>query len=539
MGGASFWAIMMTGMAAVLVVGFLIVVAQRYKRCPSNSIMVIYGKVGGGNSARCIHGGAAFIVPLIQDYAYLSLEPIQIEVPLRDALSMENIRVNVPSVFSVAIGTDSATMNNAAVRLLGLTQPQIKKQAEDIIFGQLRQVIASMKIEEINRDRDNFLAKIQNNLEPELRKIGLVLINVNITDITDNSGYIDAIGRRAAAEAVQQARADVAEQEKRGEIRVAENVRDQQVMVAEATKNQEIGTRSAEREQAVRIAELEKEQAIGEQTAAYERDVQIKNAERDMRVSVATANATAIEGENAAKATIASTNAELRVKESDAFQLGETRNEQAKAAVLEARNLALAKAALADAARVEAERRAELEAPAKAEKAKTIVEAEAEAERHRIEAEGEAKAIFVKLEAEARGQFEMLNQKAEGLRAIVSACGGADEAFQLLMLEHLDKLAEESAKAISNIQFDKIVVWEGGQNSNGKNSTANFLSGMANVMPPMLHTLKEVGGVEVPEYFAKLMDDEPRKNREKAEASAEASADASEEQKKAPESPAS
>jgi len=529
--GTPFWAVLIVAMAAITVAGFLVLLATRYKRCPSNSIMVIYGKVGGGGSARCIHGGAAFIIPLLQDYAFLSLEPIQIEVPLRDALSMENIRVNVPSVFTVAIGIDSTTMNNAAIRLLGLPQAQIKKQAEDIIFGQLRQVIASMQIEEINRDRDDFLAKIQNNLEPELRKIGLVLINVNITDITDNSGYIDAIGRRAAAEAVQQARADVAEQEKRGEIRVAENVREKQIMVAEATKTQEIGTRAAQREQAVRIADLEKEQAVGEQAAAFERDIHIKAAERDMRISVASANAEAIQGENSAKAKIAQVNAELRVKESEAYQLGETRNEQAKAAVLEARNLALAQAALADATRVEAERRAELEAPAKAEKARTIVEAEAEAERHRIEAEGEAKAIYVKLEAEARGQFEMLNQKAEGLRAIVSACGGAQEAFRLLMLEHLDKLAEESAKAISNIQFDKIVVWEGGQGANGKNSTANFLSGMANVMPPMLHTLKEVGGVEVPEYFARLMEEEDSRKEKEAKEAKETAEKKDEEQK--------
>jgi len=184
--------------SAIVVASFLMLLATRYKRCPSNNILVIYGKVGGGNSSRCIHGGAAFIVPLIQDHAFLSLEPIQIDVPLRDALSLENIRVNVPSVFTVAIGTYAVTMNNAAIRLLGLPIPAVKKQAEDIIFGQLRQVIASMRIEEINSDRDSFLSKIQNSLEPELRKIGLVLINVNITDITDNSGYIEAIGKKAA-----------------------------------------------------------------------------------------------------------------------------------------------------------------------------------------------------------------------------------------------------------------------------------------------------------------------------------------------------
>src|SRR5204863_881554 len=208
---------------------------------------------------KTIHGGSAFVIPLIQDYAYLSLEPIQIEVPLRGALSAANIRVNVPSVFTVAVDTRPEVMQNAAIRLLGLKQPEIRKQAEEMIFGQMRQVIASMGIEEINRDRDKFLQHVQHSLEPELAKIGLQLINVNITDIQDESGYIDAIGQKAASQAIQQARADVADEVKQGEIRVAGADRDKVVQVANATKQREIGTREASREQAVRVAELEKE----------------------------------------------------------------------------------------------------------------------------------------------------------------------------------------------------------------------------------------------------------------------------------------
>ncbi|HIJ72651.1 MAG TPA: flotillin family protein [Candidatus Hydrogenedentes bacterium] len=489
---------------AVLFLAFVILLSKRYKRCPSNCVLVIYGKVGGrGYSAKCIHGGAAFVWPLFQDFAYLSLEPSQIEIPLKDALSMENIRVNVPSVFTVAIGTEDAIMQNAAIRLLGLNTQQIKKQAEDIIFGQLRQVIASMGIEDINRDRDKFLHNIQTSLEPELRKIGLVLINVNITDITDESGYIEAIGRKAASQAIQQARGDVAEQEKLGETRVAEADRDKAVNVADAQKQRNIGIRSAQKEQAVRVAELDKEQQVGEKSAQFQREAQVKDAEREKRVAVADAEATAVEGENLAKARVANAQAGLQVKEAEAYQLGETRTREAEAAVLEAQNLAMAKAAIAEAERIEQERRAQLEAPAKAEKAQTIVDAEASAERQRIEAQGEAAAIFAKLEAEARGQFETLAKKGEGLRRIVEACGGSQEAFQILMLEHLDNLAEASAKAISNIKFDKIVVWEGGA-KDGASSTANFLHNMARTLPPVLQTMRDIGGVEIPEYLAKL-----------------------------------
>ncbi len=496
------------GVALVLLVAFgfttIVFIVKQYKRCPSNRVLVVYGRSGkDGRAATCIHGGAKFVVPLVQDYAWLNLEPMQIAIPLKDALSIENIRVNVPSVFTVAIGTTPELMQNAAIRLLGLSINEIEKQAQDIIFGQLRQVIASMQIEDINRDRDMFLASIQNSLEPELRKIGLILINVNITDITDESGYIEAIGRKAASQAIQKARGDVADNEKMGEIRVADAEREKAIQVANANKLREIGTREAIREQAVRVAELAKEQEVGEKAASFERESQVKDSEREMRIRIAQADADAIDGENRSKAQVADSMAELQVKKAAAYEIGQTKRVQAEAAVVEAEHVALAKAALAEAQRIEAERRAALEAPAKAEKAKIEVDAQAEAAKRRIEAEGEAAAIFAKLEAEARGQFEILAKKGEGLREIINACGGAEEAFRMLMLEHFDNLVDASAKAISNIKFDKVVVWEGG-GKDGASSTAGWLHNMARTLPPMMQVMKDIGGVDIPETLVNL-----------------------------------
>jgi flotillin len=537
------WDWVIGGVLGLILISILILIVNQYKRCPSNRILVIYGTTRGGSAARCIHGGGRFVVPLFQGYDYLNLEPIQIEIPLKGALSMENIRVNVPSVFTVAVGTDTATMQNAAIRLLGLNTNEIKQQAQDIIFGQLRQVIASMRIEDINRDRDKFLQNIQNSLEPELEKIGLVLINVNITDITDESGYIEAIGRKAAAQAIQQAAVDVAEQEKAGQIGVAEAERERAVQVANATKLREIGTREAlrdqairlatyereqavaeqsalleqeaqvkeaQRQQAIKIAQLDRDQKVGEQQAAFEREAKIAEADREKRVRIADADAKAVAGEATAQAEIAAAQATLAVRKAEAYQLSETRKREAEAAVLEAQNRAMAKAALAEAEKIEAEKRADLEAPAKAEKAKTIVEAEAAAEKAKIEALAEAAATYAKLEAEARGQYEILAKKGEGLQRIIKACGGSQEAFQILMLEHLDKLAEASAKAISNIKFEKVVVWEGGGNGHGAGSnTSAFLQSLARTLPPMLQVMKDVGGVEMPEFLAKLQVDQP------------------------------
>jgi len=511
--GASIpWVLSALALALVFFV-LIVAISRRYKRCPSNRILVIYGKTGAGQSSRTRHGGGAFIIPLLQDYEYLSLDPMQIEIPLEGALSMENIRVSVPSVFTVAIGTDEERMHNAAIRLLGLKTPEIMKQAEDILFGQLRQVIASMRIEEINRDRDSFLGNIQSSLEPELKKIGLVLINVNIKDITDESGYIEAIGRKAAATAIKQAEIDVAEQDRHGAIGVAAAEREKFISVASAEKERDIGTKEAERERAVRLAELDRDKTVGEQAAKFAQEAEVRDREREMRVRVADANAKAVTGENDARAQIAITNADLKVREAEAYQRAETRHREAEAAVLEAQYVAQTRAAAAEAKKVEAENRAKLEAVSLAQKAKTIVDAEAIAAQRKIEAEGEAAAIFARLEAEARGNFEILAKKGEGLKRIVESCGGAQQAFQMLMLEHLDHLSETAAHAIANVKFDKVIVWDGG--ANGKDgetgATAGFLRGLASSLPPVMQIMKNIGGVEMPEYFGKLVDDDGKR----------------------------
>jgi flotillin len=236
-------------LALLLGVGVIVLVmsfAKRYKRCPSNKILVIYGKTGSG-VARCIHGGAAFVWPLIQAYEYLSLEPFVVPIDLKSALSSENIRVTVPTTVTAAISTERGIMENAAIRLLGLNDQQIRDQAQDIILGQMRSVIATMRIEEINQDRQAFLSKVNEAVSGELEKIGLHLVNVNIKDIEDDSGYIVALGRRAAAEAINQANIDVAEQEKKGQIGVATRQRDQRVAVAAATAEAESGAAAAPR----------------------------------------------------------------------------------------------------------------------------------------------------------------------------------------------------------------------------------------------------------------------------------------------------
>ena len=153
-GGSSSVPVLVT-VLVVLAFSLLLVVLSRYKKCPSDKIMVIYGKVGNNKdgssrSAKCIHGGASLVIPVIQAYQYMDLTPISISVDLKNALSRQNIRIDVPSRFTVGISTEPTIMQNAAERLLGLRPAEVQELAKDIIFGQLRLVVATMNIEEIN-----------------------------------------------------------------------------------------------------------------------------------------------------------------------------------------------------------------------------------------------------------------------------------------------------------------------------------------------------------------------------------------------------
>ncbi len=444
----------------LLLLLILLVIATRYKKCPSDKIMVIYGKIsknkdGSYRSAKCIHGGAAFIVPFFQSYSFLDLTPMSISVDLTQALSRQNIRVDVPSRFTVGISVEPGIMQNAAERLRSLKLVEIQELAKDIIFGQLRLVIATMNIEEINTDRDKFLEAISRNVEGELKKIGLRLINVNVTDITDESGYISALGREAAAKAINDAKISVAEANKTG--------------------------------------------AIGE-----------ANAKMKERVSVSQAESEAIAGESKAKAEIANTQATLREKEAEALKRATAAEKIQAAMALEESYKAEKTAENARAQLEQATKEADIIVAAEIAKRKLELEAEAIAEQSRIKAKGEADAIYAKMEAEARGVQEMLVRQAEGLQKIVKAAGGnAVDATRLMIADKIENLVSTQVEAIKNLKIDKVTVWENG-GADGKTATANFVSGMLKSLPPMTE-LYEMAGLKLPDII------QPKESKEEEE----------------------
>ena len=172
----------------VLVFGTLVFFFSCYQRCPSDKILVIYGKTGGdGRSSKCIHGGAAFVWPIFQAYQYLDLTPIPIAIKLEGVPSRQKIRVNMPATVTIGISTKDGVMENAAERMLGLDLNQIRMLGQEIIYCQMRLAIASIDIESVNSDPDLLLEKIVARVEVELAKVGLKLININIQNITWDS----------------------------------------------------------------------------------------------------------------------------------------------------------------------------------------------------------------------------------------------------------------------------------------------------------------------------------------------------------------
>lgn len=486
---------------ALLVIFSAVFVTKQYKRCPSNQILVVYGKVGEGQSARCIHGGGTFIVPLLQSYAFLPLEPISIDIDLKGALSKNNIRVNVPSTFTVGISTRPDTMQNAAVRLLGLNEQQIKLQASDIIFGQLRLVIATLLIEDINQDREKFLTLVNENVGTELTKIGLDIINVNIRDLTDSAGYIQAIGQKAVSEAVNKAQVEVAVQEKIGAVGVSTANTEKEVKTAEQHTQSAIGVAAANAEKEIRTSEQQAQAAIGIATAVANKDIATaqqstiaasgtKKAEAERRVQTAALEADAVKGENESKATIAESNAVLAEKMADSQQRGEVATANAHTEILRAeKELEVAK--------LEKEQLAQQEV----EKKKMETNAEAQAEQRRRIARGEADAVILKYQAEAEGIRKVLEAKAEGYQRLFETAGDRKDLVpMLLLLEQLPTLVEKQVQAVQNLKLEKVVVFDGG---NG--TTANFAKSLMGSLPA-LHEMAQSVGLQIPDYLGKLTD---------------------------------
>lgn len=529
---------------AVVIILTIIGVLSRYRRCKPNQVLVVYGKTGGEKkSAKLYHGGAAFVLPIIQSYDVLSMEPMQIDCKLTGALSSQNIRVDVPTAITVAISTNPEIMQNAAERLLGMDTESTENLITDIVYGQMRLIIAEMTIEKLNSDRDEFLDKARKNIDNELNKLGLYLLNINISDIRDEAGYIMNLGKEAESRALNEAQANIEEQEKLGAIKIAVQQKEKETAVANTKKEQEIQIACTEKEKETIVAETKKEKEIALALTDKEKQIGVAQADRDraaviaktltdkesaivrskaeLEVNKAEAERMEEVGKNKAEAdkeaAIAIQDSEAQIKKAEAeknasigynnaqkevavsvseLQIIKAQSEKkageekvkSEAAVKTAKELADKEVEEAKAKKVQAALKAEKIVPAETQKEEAILQADAEAEKIKRRAEAEAKAIQMKLEAEAEGKKKSLMAKADGFKAMVEAAESNPQiAIQYKMVNQWKEIAGEQVKAFEHINLGNITVFDGGQNSTG-----NFLNNVVKTVAPALGVIDQL-----------------------------------------------
>jgi len=506
--------ITLIGALVVLAILTIIGILSRFRRCKSDEILVIYGKTGGNKSSRCIQGGAAFVVPVLQGYAYMSLKPLQFDCNLQKALSSQNIRVDVPTTVTVGISTEPEVMQAAAERILGMGRQGIEDLVRDIVYGQMRTIIADMTIEKLNADRDEFLAKAKGLIDTELRKIGLYLININITDIRDEAGYIVALGKKDQAKAINQANVEIATAEREGETKVAEQLKIKNATVAETKKEEQIAIANAERDKSISVAQAESA-----------RDSKVAEARKDRDINIAQFDSQARIGEIEANKKVTVSNAELEVIKAESQSLAHSAEERALAEIERNKELARKEAEDARAKRTEAALKAEKIVPSEIAKQQKLIdaqayqlklekEAEANANQQRIEAQGRADAIA----AEGRGKGEAITAEglahakvieqqglakaaaekaslmaqAEGFEAMVRVAENNPQvAIQWKMVEQWKEIAAEQVKAFEKINLGNVNVMD---TSHGGTLT-NLLTGLVSSIAPVTDIMKSIPGI--------------------------------------------
>ena len=493
------------GVAIGLFLLTMLGIISRFRKCPSDKVLVIYGKTGGNKSAKCIQGGAAFIWPVIQGYSFMSLRPLQFDCNLQKALSSQNIRVDVPTTVTVAISTNMDVMQNAAERLLGLDEKSIQTLVSDIVYGQMRTIIADMTIEELNAGRDTFLTNSRRMIDAELSKLGLMLLNINITDIKDEAGYILALGQKDKAIAINNANIEIAKAEQMGAIQVAEQLKIQKSTVANTVKEQDV---------ALALADRDKQSSV----AAYqsERDSKIAEANRDKDISVANSNSQGEIGKIEAKKKIAISQAEFEIVQAESQGKARSAEEVALASIEKNKELAQKESEEAKALRQEASLKATTIVPAEIEKRKMLIdaegyklkletEAEANANKARIEASGiseaivakgtaEAKVTEIKGLAEAAAKEKSLLAEANGFKAMIEAAeSNPTIAIQYKLVNQYKEIAAEQVKAFEHINLGNVTIMD----TSGGSTLTDVFKNLVSTVAPALNVMKslEIPGI--------------------------------------------
>lgn len=450
--------LIIVGAAIVVILLTIIGILSRYKKCPSDKILVVYGKTSGNTPSKIHHGGGTFIWPVIQDYTFMSLNPIQLQVEV-SGVSSQMIKVTIPVTLTTAIATEPEVMQNAANRFLSATPPEVEKQIKEILIGEMRSLMATMTIEDINSDREAFIGAAKRNIETELNKVGYKIININTSDIDDDANYIKNLGKKAATQARATAEADIAEQEKIGSIKIAETEKEKSIAIAEASRVKATTVAKTKQTEAITVADINRDREIAlakaerEQLSGVAAEQALKVSEVSKSKAEADAAQAQYESEAQAKIAIATASAEAAEEEAEAkkqIRIASAFQEQ-RAETARATQEADAKAAEYES--LQKQRKAEADKKAGvAEQMTTIEVSEAKAKAEKAKADADKVAGVAKVEA------VMATEKTKQERQIEVNEAAAKAAETKLRAEVIVPTEKAKEKAILEAEAKKAQI---------------------------------------------------------------------------------
>ena len=281
------------GVVTVIVIIMVIVTIKNLiVIAPPNEAAVLTGRnrlLGDGNKVgyRSISGGRTFRVPIIETVQHMNLETIPIDVMVSNAFSKGNIPLNVEAIANVKIASQPEwVFNNAVERLLGKTDEEIQALAQDTLTGNLRGVLATLTPEAVNEDRLGFAKALSEDAGEDLASLGFHLDVLKIQNVSDERGYLEAIGREKSAEAIRQAeiaeaQAEADTREARAEARRRAEVREAAASIKVAEARNSLRVRQAELDREGETAEKIARVKAQEAEVEAEKILEMKRVERE------------------------------------------------------------------------------------------------------------------------------------------------------------------------------------------------------------------------------------------------------------------
>ena len=500
----------------VVVIGFLIalwLLSRNYVKVSPNLAAVISGrsrKLPDGTVVgyRLVRGGATLIVPFLEKVEYLSLNVLTVPLATSRAYTVQGVPVSVKAVANVKIKGDDESLRAASERFLGMRPEEFHKLVFQTLEGHLRAILGTLTVEEINNDRQSFAQKLTTEAAGDLEKMGIGLDALTIQEISDEEGYLDALGKRRTAEVQRDAEIGQAEALRDSKIKASLAMQEGEKVRLASEADIAASTRETEVKRAQFQAEIEREKATAQQAGplaeararqeVVAEEVRIERIRTQEQIGVQEQEV--LRREKELEATVVKkAEAERRAAvllaqgQQEAAILAAEGQKKARIATAEAESEKLQREGQGRASAIETEGRAE------AERIKAVGLAEAQ----KIEAQGLAQAKAT--EAQGLAEASAIKEKAAAWREF------NDAARLQTILEKLPSIIEATAPALKAIaeplgNIDKVIMIDQG-GSNGDGHGSGGINRFAQTGPTMIFTLLQqlqALGLNVPEMLSQL-----------------------------------